>query len=68
MREEEAKQKWCPMTRTASSASNGVAAINVRDMQNISNETRCIASECMMWKWEKSSLNIPTTGYCGLCH
>lgn len=61
MTEEEAKKKWCPMIRTGMVA--GMAVNHHVDMnpggQGVYDETRCIASDCMMWR------SAPT-GYCGL--
>jgi len=66
--EEEAKTKWCPLTRTPS----------------IQRNMRCLASECMAWRIGKEAKtvqrelrsltenkvtfhdqNIPALGYCG---
>ena len=33
--------------------------------ENIS-ESRCLASGCMMWRWDIPKLDHPTTGHCGL--
>ena len=61
MTEEEAKKKWCPMVRTG--LTMGMAVNHHIDMmpggQGVHDETRCIASDCMMWRFT-------TTGYCGL--
>lgn len=58
MTEEEAKTKWCPMIRTGMVA--GMAVNHHVDMQpggqGVYDETRCIASDCMMWR----------DSYCGL--
>jgi hypothetical protein len=56
MTEDEAREKWCPMTRYHN---NGEACGG------------CIASDCMMWvataarKYTDDGDEIPT-GYCGL--
>jgi hypothetical protein len=39
MTEDEAKQKWCPMTRDE-------------------HHNRCIASGCMMWRWDYSPREV----------
>lgn len=46
MTEQEAKNKWCPMARMASpvSAHNRTA--------DDEPEGRCVASKCMMWRWD----------------
>lgn len=48
MTEDEAKTKWCPMFRRAGGGDNSDADGGRR--------TKCIASECMMWR----------DSYCGL--
>ena len=64
MKETEANKKWCPYAISGSE----------RPMDRI----YCIASDCMMWRWEKLYENMPasgkivengrsgTEGYCGL--
>ncbi len=49
MTEDEAKEKWCPMVRTADSGEPGALAVN-RDAAVPANYN-CIASDCMMWAW-----------------
>lgn len=70
MTETEAKTKWCPMAR---SPSYGFVAN--RDSESDSMYTsfeeasRCIGSNCMMWRWEiiTGLGRLDTdTGYCGL--
>jgi hypothetical protein len=64
MTEDEAKQKWCPMYRQPDN--RGTFPI-----------IKCIASACMMWRWEikpgtiaqnDEGLNYSPkeSGYCGL--
>ncbi len=48
MTEEEAKTKWCPMTRVGHVA--GMAINRHPDKQDFYTETRCVASKCMMWR------------------
>ncbi len=65
MTEEEAKTKWCPMVRinVALNAAQGVGAFN-RD----GGDFDCIASDCMMWRWN-TRIKIGYKyegGYCGL--
>lgn len=54
MTEDEARLKWCPFVRTGLTAGMAVNR-HVADQQGaidgVWNETRCIASECMMWQW-----------------
>lgn len=56
MTEEEAKKKWCPMVRAGHVAG---MAVNTEPNGDFVEATRCIASDCMMWRFT-------TTGYCGL--
>jgi len=69
-----ARTKWCPMVRTGILSGTGGVAINrhITDDDKyqyavIREETRCIASDCMMWRWTDfpSQANIGF-GYCGL--
>lgn len=59
--EEEAAEMWCPMVR-ADIVSG--PAINRLDYSDNPLECRCIASRCMMWRLDQSSLG--DRGYCGL--
>jgi len=62
MTEDEAKTKWCPMVRTGLTV--GMAVNHHVDMnpggQGVHDETRCIASGCMMWREYRGN------GWCGL--
>jgi hypothetical protein len=67
--EDEAKTKWCPMTRQA--ANNGIAFSNKPD--NHASMVNCIGSACMAWRRLETDPNKPlpieermTAGYCGL--
>lgn len=54
--EKEAKEKWCPYTYRW-----------VTEEKRLT--TRCIASECMAWRWgkfETEGTENTTKGYCGL--
>lgn len=76
MTEDQAKTKWCPMVRTGMVA--GMAVNHHVDMQphgdGVYNQTRCIASACMLWRWLQSppanktskEVNPIWQGYCGL--
>ena len=63
--EDEAKTKWCPQVRVGES----YRAVNMRINYDL---ITCIASGCMMWRWEAVNtapgLGVvkPTKGYCGL--
>lgn len=64
MTEDEAKQKWCPLTASRLSRSSASSRA----------ETRCIGSECMMFRlklWPMGPAGNPwsasqATYYCGL--
>jgi hypothetical protein len=62
MTEEEAKMKWCPMVRYADCGANNASAVNRDGTWETNIIDRCIASDCMMWRWDD---NYPD-GHCGL--
>lgn len=73
MTEEEARQKWCPMVQNFNTP-DGVDS-NRPTVELMNNY--CIASNCMMWAWERhvvegGSTEVPFDvhgqGYCGLTH
>lgn len=74
--EEDAKTKWCPFTRVALVTSpNRTASMGTGGYADITKETRCLASGCMMWRWivppydnlrTLPPTHVPGTGYCGL--
>jgi hypothetical protein len=37
-------------------------------IKQLTESSRCIASECMMWRWDRDDLtgNLEKWGYCGL--
>lgn len=74
--EDEARKKWCP----ESLRTNGKVAINRAAHGSAADEPRCIASQCMAWRWTRGNLyrrvdptenngtdflQITGTGYCG---
>lgn len=69
--EDEAKKKWCPMALMTHNNNTGFN--RNADGRMV---TYCIASNCMMWKWEyknqcidKEATHIKVKsnkGYCGL--
>jgi len=70
MTEDEARKKWCPMVRWTSHDGDNRYA---EPFENRGANCMCIASECMMWRWDeiqpeygKSEFKI--SGYCGLTH
>lgn len=73
MTENEAKQRWCPMTRFHVGG-GGLTYDNKPQSDNKAASPKsplCIASECMMWRNETSTnchtgVNRVCGGYCGL--
>lgn len=58
--EPEARTKWCPWGRDAHVYSTGDTVV-------ANTTTKCVASECMMWRWPNpDEPPTPPTGYCGL--
>jgi len=73
--EEEAKTKWCPHKRVDSYEGN--SNYNTHADGDLPDESKCIASDCMMWRWDEASdrdengnliggTNYNTEGHCGL--
>ena len=72
MTEDEARKKWCPMVRWTS---HDCEAKYADPFENRGEACNCIASECMMWQWEKGTAIVDgglqadvqlDIGYCGL--
>lgn len=68
--EEEAKKKWCPEIRTG--LVHGMSVNHHVDMRpggaGVHDESRCIGSGCMMWRWHYDGLSDyppDTKGFCG---
>lgn len=66
MTEDEARKKWCPMVRTGLTAGMAVnhhvgSSHDSPQAGDVHDETRCIASDCMMWR-----VNGRGNGRCGL--
>ncbi len=56
LKEEDAKKKCCPvMTR-----------IDKNEPMVSDKIIKCIASNCIMWMWKRSTRESHTQGYCGL--
>lgn len=69
MTEQEAKSKWCPMVRIIITPANqtwGNKALTnrIEFVNSGGSESLCIASNCMMWRWEETK--YIDDGYCGL--
>jgi hypothetical protein len=55
MTEEEAKTKWCPMTRYHNNGdAGGVYCNKPGDPESLEGSEFCIASDCMMWTWGRT--------------
>lgn len=75
MTEDEAKTKWCPHVRFADCGADNASSVN-RDGMFMGDINKCIASDCMMWKWDEAitetdggeivGTNYNTQGHCGL--
>ena len=76
--EVDARTKWCPLSRMGSSDNRTVFDDTFNRAGNIRGVaapgTRCIASECMMWRWVTTNIgdgsggtveSSDTHGYCG---
>lgn len=71
---DEAAEKWCPFARAMERASTeeGIvaASINRVDGNDAHIDCRCIANECMAWRWSHPKSNPPDididSGYCGM--
>ncbi len=66
MTEDEAKQRWCPHVRYPSGTNSAVNRIGVANFgvaNFIEEETKCIGSDCMAWRWQDGD---PGGGHCGL--
>lgn len=75
MTEEDARKKWCPMARIG--LVHGMAVNKHAADKGVDEDTRCLASDCMMWRatdneclpQAPSDASAPTcksAGYCGL--
>ncbi len=66
--EKEAKELWCPHIRRAEI--KGYEFFNDGNARVVStnNGTLCIASRCMMWRWDHNKLVTGDyrEGFCGL--
>lgn len=64
MTEEEAKTKWCPMTRHIQFQECIVDSRGAYFERG--KQCRCIASDCMMWADTGVAVEGKRRGYCGL--
>lgn len=63
--EKQARDKWCPFTVTgyAGMGLNRMSGVRSDHGSGIVHDTRCIASECMAWRWSRT---LNDFGHCGL--
>jgi len=71
MMEDKAKEKWCPFVRhftgNASDDYSIDPAANRWGKHLNPNPCRCIASDCMAWRWQLTRDGwASASGYCGL--
>ena len=67
--EEEARKLWCPMVRLpiyGNEDDKSPASCNKYDDGDIGRSLYCMASDCMMWRWEGRGSGATGKGYCGL--
>lgn len=54
MDEQEALQRWCPFSRVAlieGMSANRTSSLGKGGYADIAEETRCLGSGCMAWRW-----------------
>lgn len=80
MTEDQAKTKWCPFVRTglvSGMAVNRHIADAPGAFDGVYDETRCRASDCMMWRWKlvyneadptSDLVDSAVEGYCGMSY
>lgn len=84
MTENEVKTKWCPMSRITifPHVDDRISLSSNRDISLLvppnsydpaTDITKCLASDCMMWRWTaergryaETGAEVPISGYCGL--
>jgi hypothetical protein len=59
--EKDARTKWCPFVRYVTGEEDDQAPANRWPDFTNPPPCRCIASDCMMWRWADG-----TAGWCGL--
>lgn len=73
--EKEAKEKWCPFARNPIPLRSNLGNVGfvVGNRAKDDDQSPCIASECMAWRWQflamhgnESELTEQAKGYCGL--
>jgi hypothetical protein len=76
MTEDEARSKWCPMTRLSMATNDNkdvtgfnriITSDGMRDNKAPSEIGMCVASKCMLWRWDAHTFDhVEPSGYCGL--
>lgn len=69
MKEEEAREKWCPMGRGDWAGDGGINRMSMSGgIFEPSPDCMCIASDCACWVWDKeeSQMMMGDYGHCGL--
>ncbi len=78
MTEEEARGKWCPMSRSGVDGGGMNRSPTTPPLGTLNGSCRCIASDCAMWRWagpvdiwQDGTAHRPHTGgiaagHCGL--
>ena len=73
--EGQAREKWCPMARVPSRCGGVTGQYEVAANRGVAmdkpyDQARCIASDCMMWRWGESAETADKdrgrVGFCGL--
>ena len=69
----EAREKWCPFVRVSTirldrGGASTALAVNRTPYESsgVHPLTRCIASDCMAWRWDGTAYDPHSHGYCGL--
>ncbi|MBN1670032.1 MAG: hypothetical protein JXR37_03320 [Kiritimatiellae bacterium] len=65
VREDQAREKWCPFSLAVARLEGGEVATGNRNVDDGSpfGGTHCLGPKCMCWH---ADINSPDMGYCGL--
>lgn len=67
--EEEAKTKWCPFARVATTSGGGIVVNRFSSPMQLRGDSNCLGSACMMWQSYGTLRRdgvTRETGYCGI--